>query len=127
MNLHTSYSPFWNGMSISNLLILSNLEFLPFSDKIFIGLGSIPGVSDTKETELIDIDQAFSRCKSLGKYPLEIGYNAYGLMKGQPLICGGYKKTKPIRTNACYLYYKVASYKMMYPNLPKFSQFTSVP
>ena len=82
---------------------------LSFSDKIFIGLGSIPGVSDTKETELIDIDQAFSRCKSLGKYPLEIGYNAYGLMKGQPLICGGYKKTKPIRTNECYLYYKVAS------------------
>ena len=92
------------------------MSVMLFSDKIFIGLGSIPGVSDTKETELIDIDQAFSRCKSLGEYPLEIGYNAYGLMKGQPLICGGYKKTEPTRTNECYLYYKVASYKMMYLN-----------
>ena len=30
MNLHTSYAPFWNGISVSNLLIWSYLGFLGF-------------------------------------------------------------------------------------------------
>ena len=35
MNLHTSYAPFWNEISVSNLLIWSNLEVLGFQwDKI---------------------------------------------------------------------------------------------
>ena len=77
------------------------------SDKIFIGLGSIPGVSDSSEIEVIDIDQPFKRCEKLSEYPFEIGFNAFGLMNGSPLICGGYKKTEPIRTNECYIYDKV--------------------
>ena len=30
MNLHTSSAPFWNGTSVSNLLIMSNLLFFGF-------------------------------------------------------------------------------------------------
>ena len=78
-----------------------------FSDKIFIGLGSIPGVSDENEIEVIDLDQPFKRCESMREYHLEIGYNAFGLMNGTPLICGGYRKADPIRTNECWIYNKV--------------------
>ena len=65
-------------------------------------MGSGPGVSDLKETEVIDIEHVFNQCKNLSSYPFDIGYTAFGLMNGSPLICGGYNTTG--RTNQCYIF-----------------------
>ena len=38
MDLHTSYAPFWNGISVSNWLILSNLCFLLCIDTVMLNI-----------------------------------------------------------------------------------------
>ena len=59
-----------------------------------------------RESEVVDIGENLSYCRSLPDYPLQAQYASGGVLNGQPLICGGIVGLEESNnaTNECYVY-----------------------
>ena len=66
----------------------------------------VTGGKQERESEVVDIRENSSYCRSLPHYPLQAQYASGGILNGQPLICGGIvgleESTNAI--NECYVY-----------------------
>ena len=66
----------------------------------------VTGGNQERESEVVDIRENSSYCRSLPVYPLQAQYASGGILDGQPLICGGIvgleESTNAI--NECYVY-----------------------
>ena len=58
------------------------------------------------ESEVVDIRENSSYCRSLPDYPLQAQHASGGILNGQPLICGGIVGLEESNsaTNECYVY-----------------------
>jgi hypothetical protein len=59
-----------------------------------------------RESEVVDIRENSSYCRSLPDYPLQAQYASGGILNGQPLICGGMVGLEENNNaiNECYVY-----------------------
>ena len=64
------------------------------------------GDKHERESEVVDICENSSYCRSLPHYPLQAQYASGGILDGQPLICGGLVGLEYSNnaTNECYAY-----------------------
>ena len=63
----------------------------------------VTGDKQESESEVVDIQENSSYCRSLPDYPLKARYASGGILNGQPLICGGVEESNTA-TNECYAY-----------------------
>ena len=66
----------------------------------------VTGGKQERESEVVDIRENSSYCRSLSDYPLQAQYASGGILDGQPLICGGLVGLGESNsaTNECYVY-----------------------
>ena len=66
----------------------------------------VAGDKQERESEVIDIRENSSYCRSLPDYPLQAQYASGGILNGQPLICGGMVGLEENNNaiNECYVY-----------------------
>ena len=66
----------------------------------------VAGDKQERESEVVDIRENSSYCRSLPDYPLQAQYASGGILNGQPLICGGVVglEESNTATNECYVY-----------------------
>ena len=66
----------------------------------------VTGDKQERESEVVDIHENSSYCRSLPDYPLQAQYASGGILNGQPLICGGIVGSEESNnaTNECYVY-----------------------
>ena len=63
----------------------------------------VTGDKQERETEVVDIREDSSYCRSLPDYPSQAQYASGGILDGQPLICGGIVGLGDA-SNECYVY-----------------------
>ena len=63
----------------------------------------VAGDKQERESEVVDIRENSSYCRSLPHYPLQAQYASGGILNGQPLICGGIVGLGDA-SNECYVY-----------------------
>ena len=66
----------------------------------------VTGGKQERESEVVDIRENSSYCRSLPDYPLQVQYASGGILNGQPLICGGTVglEESNSETDECYVY-----------------------
>ena len=66
----------------------------------------VTGDKQERESEVVDIRENSSYCRSLPDYPLQAHYASGGIWNRQPLICGGIVGLEESNsaTNECYVY-----------------------
>ena len=66
----------------------------------------VTGDKQESESEVVDIQENSSYCRSLPDYPLQAQYASGGILNGQPLICGGMVGLEENNNaiNECYVY-----------------------
>ena len=66
----------------------------------------VTGDKHERESEVVDIRENSSYCRSLPDYPLQAQYASGGILNGQPLICGGIVGSEESNNaiNECYVY-----------------------
>ena len=66
----------------------------------------VTGDKQERESEVVDIRENSSYCRSLPDYPLQAQHASGGILNGQPLICGGIVALEESNnaTNECYVY-----------------------
>ena len=66
----------------------------------------VTGGKQERESEVVDIRENSSYCRSLPDFPLQAQYASGGILDGQPLICGGIVGLEESNsaTNECYVY-----------------------
>ena len=66
----------------------------------------VAGDKQERESEVVDIRENSSYCRSLPDYPLQAQYASGGILNGQPLICGGIVGLGDSNnaTDECYVY-----------------------
>ena len=64
------------------------------------------GAKQETESEVVEIRENPSYCRSLPDYPLQVQYASGGILNGQPLICGGIVGLEESNsaTDECYVY-----------------------
>ena len=66
----------------------------------------VTGGKQERESEVVDIRENSSYCRSLPDYPSQAQYASGGILNGQPLICGGIVGLEESNsaTDECYVY-----------------------
>ena len=75
---------------------------VPQNDHLLFATGN----KQERESEVVDVRENSSYCRSLPDYPLQAQYASGGILNGQPLICGGIVglEYSNSATNECYVY-----------------------